>query len=173
MLTNILQPKYNDLQKIFNGVKKNSFILSCYEVQSNNIDETKLIEENPCIFACQVELVNLIMNEFVRLDCKIITLYEGMFGTKELIEGEIISLIVNKEKISNKESFNFDKLVLDKLFSFYTNNETNKMDKNNSINKIQKVWMDSNRIYSNCYIQLYCIDNNEDDQNDISDLILF
>lgn len=170
------------LQKIFANVKSKSYILSCYDIISNydnknskNPKDMKFIEDNPCIFSCQVELLELAdynPNQ-IKLDCKVITLYEGFFGCKELFEGNKLSLIVNKNKLQDKDNFIFDKLIFDKVFSFYADNELNYENNCDNIYQIQKTWKEvKNMNKNNCYIQLYSLENTNLDC-DLDDLVLF
>ena len=170
------------IQKIIANVKSKSHILSCYDIISNydnkiskNQKFRKFIEDNPCIFSCQVELLELANynpNQ-IKLDCKVIRLYEGLYGCKELFEGNKLSLIVNKNKLQNKENFIFDKLIFEKVFSFYADNELNYENNCDGIYQIQKTWKETeNMNKNNCYIQLYSPDNTNLDC-DLDDLVLF
>ena len=174
MLTNFDSINSDELRKIFTKSKSKSFILSCYNILSENLINTQMIDENPCVFSCQVELIDLIINKsIIKLECNVVTLFEGFYGCKELIEDNKINLIVNKENIYKKEIYVLDKLILDRIFSFYTINIPN-------INgKIQRTWIEvtksnENTISnenSNYYIKLYCV--NADEENDLTDLVLF
>lgn len=171
-----------NLQKIFENEKSKPYILSCYNIISNsenknikNPKDIRYIEDNQCIFSCQVELLDLINydTDLIKLDCKVVILYEGIFGCRELFEGNKVSLIVDKNKLCDKENFIFDKLIFDKIFSFYADSNSNDYNIYNDYVEIQNIWKELKFPNKNCcYIQLYCLVDLDIDNN-LEDLILF
>lgn len=159
---NIEQTQFDELKEKFNLSISKLFLLDCYDivVEKNNND---LLEPNQIIMSCLVRLKNLTFNEKkeeIQLDCEVISLYEGLFGCKELIDGENISLIIQKEKLFEKNNYDLKNMDLDRIFSFYS------LKQNNLLGQIQKKWIKIDFYENNsCYIRLTSLDNNNDNND--------
>ena len=165
----VQQIQLDKLVKKFNLSRSKLFLLDCYDiiVEKNNFD---ILDSNPIIMSCLVKLKNLTFYEEkeekeekeqkIQLDCEVISLYEGVFGCKELIDGENISLIIKREKIFEQNNYNSENIDLDRIFSFYSPKQ------NNLLEQIQKKWIEINFEENNlCYIRLTCLDNNDNNDN--------